>query len=266
MTPRSTTWQPVPILMYHAVEDETREPKYKHFYVTRAEFEWQMRALSRGGYTPIGFGQLARARIDGVLPARPVILTFDDGYENLVTNVYPMLRDLAWSYTVFLVSERIGRTNEWVVPEGYEATPLLSWPQIREMSAHSLVDFQPHTATHPRLDSLDDSALRRELRDSRDSLAQNLQKEMDVLCYPYGSHNDRVVDAARETGYKMAVTTDFGRVRRDDDPLRLPRISVYHVPPVSLTYGIGTLNFDWRLRTRRDNRPLPPARVGDVFK
>jgi peptidoglycan/xylan/chitin deacetylase (PgdA/CDA1 family) len=260
MTTKSpkSAWTPVPILMYHAVENEPRAPKYKHFYVTRSEFAWQMRALKRSGYTPITFNQLAEAMAGtSALPYRPVLLTFDDGYENLIDNVYPLMKELDWPYTVFLVSERIGRTNEWVVPEGYEATPLLSWDQIKAMAVDSKVDYQPHTATHPKLDQIDAASLRRELRDCRDSLAQNLQHEMNVLCYPYGNHNDAVVDAAREAGYTMAVTTNFGRVRRGDDPLRLPRISVYHVPPVSLTYGIGTLNFDWRLRTRKDTRPEP---------
>ena len=243
--------------MYHAVEDENRAPRYKHFYVTASEFAWQMRYLQRGGYTPIDFAQLAQAMVDGILPARPVILTFDDGYENLITNAYPLLAELNWPYTVFLVADRIGATNEWVTPEGYEATRLLDWPHIHEMAAGSTVDFQPHTSTHPHLSSLSREALRRELVDSRDLLSQNLGKQMNVICYPYGDHNDAVVDAARDAGYTLGVTTNFGRVRTDDDPMRLPRISVYHVPPVSLTYGIGSLNFDWRVRTRKDNRPLP---------
>jgi len=259
-------WTPVPILMYHAVEDETRDPKYKHFYVTASLFEWQMRYLQRSGYTPIHFAQLAQAMVDGVLPARPVILTFDDGYENLMTNVYPLLGELNWPYTVFLVSDRIGATSEWVTPEGYDASRLLAWHHIHEMAANSRVDFQPHTSTHPRLSSLAREALRRELVDSRDLLSQNLGKEMNVICYPYGDHNDAVVNAARDAGYTMGVTTDFGRVRAVDDPLTLPRISVYHVPPVSLTYGIGTLNFDWRVRTRKDNRPLPTAALTPAFR
>jgi hypothetical protein len=78
---------------------------------------------------------------------------------------------------------------------------------------------------------------------------------MRTLCYPYGSHDDTVCRLAAEAGYTTAVTTEFGRARLGDDPLRLPRISVYHVPPVSLTYGIGPLNFKWRLETRKDTRP-----------
>lgn len=253
----TSTWPPVPILMYHGVEDAPRAPKYKHVYVTRSEFAWQMQALKRGGYTPIGFSDLDRARQTGQLPPRPVILTFDDGYANLLSNAYPLLAEFDWPYTVFLVSERIGNVNAWDVAIGYDPAPLLSWDQIKIMAANSRVEFHPHTQTHPRLAELDAAALRRELRDCRDSLARNLGTEMNVLCYPYGNYNDAVVDAAIEAGYTMAVTTQFGRVRRNDDPMRLPRISVHHVPPLSLAYGIGTLNFDWRVRTRKDTRPEP---------
>ncbi|MEO7718068.1 MAG: polysaccharide deacetylase family protein [Capsulimonas sp.] len=251
-------WPPVPILMYHAVEDAARAPEYKHFYVTRSEFAGQMRMLRRGGYTPITFPMLADAMAgDAALPAKPVLLTFDDGYANLLTNVHPLLRKMNFPYTVFLVSERIGKTNDWVIAEGYEATPLLDWTQIHEMNEWDGVSFQAHTATHPHLNRIAPDQLRHEIYNSKQQLEQQLQHPMDVLCYPYGHLSDEVVDETRAAGYAMAVTTDFGRVRQNDDLLRLPRISVYHVPFLSLTYGIGPLNFDWRLRTRKDGRTVP---------
>ena len=251
-------WSPVPILMYHAVEDVPRPPQYKHFYVTRREFAGQMRMLKRGDYTPITFAALADAIAGGSpLPAKPVLLTFDDGYENLLTNAHPILRGLGFPYTVFLVSERIGKTNDWVIDEGYEATPLLDWTQIREMAAWDGVSFQAHTATHPHLNRITLEQLRYEISASKQQMEQQLQRPMDILCYPYGHWSDEVVEETRAAGYKMAVTTGFGRVRRDDDPLRLPRVSVYHVPFLSLTYGVGPWNFDWRLRTRKDGRTAP---------
>ncbi len=241
--------------MYHAVEDAARPPKYKHFYVLAAEFAGQMRMLKRAGYTPITFGTLAAARA-GVetLPSKPVLLTFDDGYANLKTNVHPLLRDLGFPYTVFLVSERIGKTNDWVVPEGYEPTPLLNWAEIEEMQADGSAVFEAHTATHPKLAKIKPGDARREMAVSKDALEQRLQKPIMTLCYPYGSVNDAVQDMAGELGYTQAVTTEFGRVRTNDSALRLPRISVYHVPPFSLTYGIGPLNFRWRLASRKDAR------------
>ena len=247
---------PVPILMYHAVEDAPRPPEYKHFYVLAAEFAGQMRMLKRAGYSPITFGALAAARAGtGILPPRPVLLTFDDGYANLRTNVHPLLRELGFVYTVFLVSEKIGKTNDWVAAEGFTPTPLLGWEEIKRMQAEGGVEFEGHTATHPRLAGLAPANLRRELGASKDILEQTLQKTVETLCYPYGSVSDGARDMAAELGYRQAVTTEFGRARPADDPLRLPRISVYHVPPLSLTYGIGPLNFRWRLESRKDTRP-----------
>ncbi len=258
-TPLNTqnpTWRPVPILMYHAVEAAPRPPQYKHFYVTAKEFAGQMRMLHRAGYTALTFEALARAMAGTEpLPARPVLLTFDDGYANLLPHVHPLLRELGMSYTVFLVSEKVGGTNDWVAVDGYEPTPLLSWEEIGRMQADGGVEFQAHTATHRHLNRLSEAEARREMARCKDALEQRLGTPMTTLCYPYGGHDEATTRLARECGYTMAVTTEFGRARPGDDPMRLPRISVYHVPPVSLTYGIGSLNFRWRLETRKDTRP-----------
>lgn len=249
-------WPPVPILMYHAVEDAPRPPKYKHFYVTAREFAGQMQMLKSSGHTPITFGALAAARAgEAPLPPKPVLLTFDDGYLNLKTNVHPLLRSLGFPYTVFLVSELVGKTNAWVAAEGYEPTPLLDWPDILAMQAEGGVEFEGHTLTHPHLADLADADVRREIGASKTALEQKLGKALTTLCYPYGSVTSRVAEMTGEAGYTQAVTTEFGRARHSDNPLRLPRISVYHTPYLSLTYGIGPLNFRWRLQTRKDTRP-----------
>ncbi len=252
----TTPWTPVPILMYHAVEAAPRPPRYKHFYVLADEFARQMRALRRAGYTALLFDDLrAMMRGERPLPPRPVLLTFDDGYANLWDNVRPLLRDLGMPYTVFLVSGKVGKTNDWVAAEGYEPTALLTWAQIRQMQADGGVSFQAHTVSHPHLVRLPLMEARREMADCRAMLEQELRSPVDVLCYPYGSVDDAVAGSAQELGYAMAVTTQTGRVRRADDPLRLPRLSVYHVPPLSLTYGVGILNFWWRVKTWKDKRP-----------
>ena len=244
--------------MYHAVEDVPRPPQYKHFYVLASEFAGQMQWLKRAGYTPITFDMLHKTQSgQSVLPEKPILLTFDDGYTNLLTNVHPLLRSLGFAYTVFLVPDQIGKTNAWVAPEGYEPTPLLNWEEIREMQRDKNVSFQPHTLTHPHLAQMPLPNAKAEMYQSREILEQSLQEPMTVLCYPYGNYNDEVVEAALDVGYQMAVTTEFGRVRAEDDLMRLPRISVYHVPPFSLTYGVGSLNFQWRVKSRKDSRPAP---------
>jgi len=257
---QTPAWTPVPILMYHSVESQARPPEYNYFHVRAKELRRQMGGLKRAGYTPMTFDALAEAMAGACpLPRRPVLLTFDDGYADLWDNVHPLLRALGFPYTVFLVSEKVGKTSDWVVDQGYEPAPLLGWDRIRWMQRDGGVDFQPHTATHPRLTTLPAAEARREMSASKDRLEQALRRPMRVLCYPYGDVNDTVAGAARELGYSMAVTTQAGRVRLGDDPLRLPRLSVYHVPPLSLRHGVGLLNFWWRVRASKDRRPPPPA-------
>ena len=250
-----TDWKNVPILMYHAVEEATYPRPYKHTYVTKVEFEWQMRSLKKRGYNPISFETLLAAQAGtAVLPPKPLILTFDDGYDDLYRNAFPVLTEMGFPYTVFLVSGLIGKENEWVVPEGMTTFPLLDWNRIKEMRATGLASFQPHTETHPRLGDLPLAEAHRQMLISRDVLQQELGEAMDVFCYPYGSLSDGVVDSAREIGYKCAVTTQFGRVRESDDPFRLPRVSIYHIPPFSFDYGPAGLNYWWRIETRKDTR------------
>lgn len=257
-------WTPVPILMYHSVEHTLRPPEHRYFYVLVRELRRQMRGLKRAGYTPITFDALGEA-LAGTrpLPPRPVVLTFDDGYADLWANVHPLLLELKFPYTVFLVSDKVGTTNDWVAALGHPQSPLLGWDRIRQMQDDGFVDFQAHTATHPHLTDLPLAQARQEMAASKDRLEQVFQRPMRVLCYPYGDVNDAVADAARDLGYAMAVTTQTGRVRWGDDPWQLPRISVYHVPPFSMRYGIGTLNFWWRVRRSRDRRPPPlPVTAG----
>ena len=254
MTP--SAWTPVPVLMYHAVEDVVRPPAYKHFYVTAKEFRRQMRELKARGYEAITLDRLHDAQngIGAPLPRKPIVLTFDDGYENVLTNAHPILTEMNWPYTVYLVTDRIGGRNEWVIPEGFEATPLLSLAQIAEMRAYAGVAFEAHTATHPKLAEIAPDAARREISDGKSRLEQLLQKPLRHFCYPYGSYNHAVVEAVRNAGFVTATTTNFGRARQSDDPLLLPRVSIYHVPPFSLDYGPGALNFRWRVETRKDKR------------
>ncbi|WP_394792996.1 polysaccharide deacetylase family protein [Armatimonas sp.] len=252
MSPR-----PIPILMYHAVESAVRPDKYKHFYVTAKEFARQLKELKSRGFEAITLDQLVAGRAGGPLPAKPIVLTFDDGYQNVLSNAHPMLTEVGWPYTIYLVSERIGSRNTWVEPEGYEATALLSESEISQLAASPLVTFGTHTATHPKLDQLPSDTAREEIVRGKQQLEEKLQRPVHHFCYPYGHFNDSVVALVREAGFVTATTTQHGRVlATGENLLCLPRVSIYHVPPFSLTYGPGALNFRWRVENRKDKRPF----------
>jgi peptidoglycan/xylan/chitin deacetylase (PgdA/CDA1 family) len=252
-------FSPVNILMYHDVELHPRGPEYNHFYVLASEFEWQMRQLLGAGYRPVTLAQVGDA-ISGLsiasLPEKSFVVTFDDGYRNLLQFVYPLMMELSIPYTVFPVTDRIGECSEWVVPEGLNPSPLLTWQELDSMRQWSGVSVQSHTCTHVRLETLTDKDAEIEMRRCKDVLQQRFGAEVDHICYPYGSVNARIADLAEEIGYKLGVTTEFGRARAEDKPLLLPRVSIYHVPSLSWKYGIRPANFWWRIRLRRDRRPL----------
>jgi peptidoglycan/xylan/chitin deacetylase (PgdA/CDA1 family) len=243
--------------MYHSVVGATPASLSKHVYVTAEEFRGQMRALKRRSYTPVTFTQLHAAHTGGAaLPGKPVVLTFDDGYDGLFDGAHPVLTEMGFPYTVFLVSSLVGKSNEWDQAIGYPELKLLSWQKIRQMQAGGLATFEAHTSTHPHLDRLSVRDCRREVAQCKDDLEQGLGRRLSVFCYPYGDFNEKVEEIVAECGFECAVTTSFGRVRASDSLLRLPRISIYHVPPISITYGIGSLNFWWRVESNEDKRPF----------
>jgi peptidoglycan/xylan/chitin deacetylase (PgdA/CDA1 family) len=214
-----------------------------------------MRALKKAGYTPITFDQLG-AGINGKLPLpeKPILITFDDGYKNVLKFAHPILSKLQMRYTVFVVTGKIGQANDWVVPEGFEPSALMDWDEIREIRASGLADIQPHTISHRRLSRMSKAELAEELTVSKAKVEQVFQTPTHTICYPYGDHSAAVIEEAKEAGFTYGVTTDFGRVRKEDGLLSLPRISIHHVPYLSLEYGISTMNYWWKIKSRVDRR------------
>jgi peptidoglycan/xylan/chitin deacetylase (PgdA/CDA1 family) len=242
--------------MYHAVLKSVDPALSEKLYVTEEEFSRQMNALKNAGYSAVTFAQLFSA-FDGIesLPAKPFLVTFDDGYDGVYQFARPVLERLKMPYTVFLVTDLVGKTNEWDASKGFPSLRLMDWNQIEEMDRAGDASFEPHTLTHARLSEVPAAEAKRQVCQSRAAIEQRLGKRSHVFCYPYGAQSDSVVQITKDAGYDFAVTTDFGRVRRDEFGLKLPRVAVHHVPPISLTYGIAGPNFWWRIKSRIDKRP-----------
>ena len=225
----------------------------------------KLRMLKRAGYTPITFRQMADARAGtSSLPPKPVLLTFDDGYTNLKTNVHPLLGEMGLPlHGVFWCRSVSAKLTTGSPRKGYTPTPLLSWADIAEMQREPSRLVLKRTR-QPTL-SCPSSVLptpRREMSASKDALrAAPANPQFPCCATPTAMPAAASRDIAAEIGYTQAVTTEFGRTRLSDPPLLLPRISVYHVPPLSLTYGVGSWNFRWRLESRKDTRPLTPTWV-----
>ncbi len=162
--------------------------------------------------------------LQGNLPRKHVLLTFDDGYDDLYEHLLPLVIQHRYSPVIYLVADRIGASNVWDQAKGLRARNLLTLNQIREMQKHG-AEFGSHTLTHPWLPDLSDLDLQREVRDSKTKLEDLLGVEVSSFAYPSGGVNSRVRDAVSDAGYKAAFTIHAG-MNRSNDPLLQNRADI----------------------------------------
>ncbi len=180
----------IPVLSYHCINDKINGSIDMH--VSPKAFEKQIKDIIDRGYTPITFADLKNNKtID-----KPIIITFDDGYEDNYYNAYPILKKYGVRATIFLVTDFIGKPN------------CLSLSQITQMK--DLIDFQSHTMSHRRLTELGSRELEYELSQSRIKLEALLNKKIDVIAYPYGSYNRNVIARVKKY-YSFGVSFTFGK-------------------------------------------------------
>jgi peptidoglycan/xylan/chitin deacetylase (PgdA/CDA1 family) len=205
--------RPVPILMYHEVRRPYADSPYPGLYVPRAEFAAQMAWLDDHGYTAVTLDHVWAAwHGRAVLPRRPIVLSFDDGYRSHYTTVLPILRAHGWSGVLNL---DLSNLDKWwgINPRQVRALVAAGW----ELGAHSL--------THADLTGLSGAALRREIAGSRVEIRRRFQLPASFFCYPAGRYDGEVVEAVRAAGYVGATTTEFGLGRRSE-PFTLDRVRV----------------------------------------
>ncbi|HEU5456991.1 MAG TPA: polysaccharide deacetylase family protein [Terracidiphilus sp.] len=224
-------------LMFHTL-CKPQTPVESTYYLAPDRFRLLMRRFVDSGYSTATSEQWMRDD----LPRKHALLTFDDGYEDLFTELLPWLRQHGFTALVFLVADAIGGTNFWDERRGLRTRQLLTLAQIREMH-RSGVEFSSHSLTHPWLPGLADEALEREVSGSKHKLEDLLGMEVSAFAYPYGGVDRRVRAAVARAGYKLAFTTLPG-VNRWNDPLCQKRADIHNQTTPSefrlhLYYGMG---------------------------
>ena len=194
----------VPVLMYHAVGDEIWG--YSDLFVSAASMEEQLQYLQENGYEAIWFSDLAH--IEDY--EKPVILTFDDGYDDNYTVLYPLLEKYQTKATIFVIGNAMGSTHK------------MTQEQVYEMAASGLVSIQSHTYTHGNLSAMDEPALRQEMERSNAALAAATGQIPYVLCYPEGKYSYLTMDVAKDY-YTFALRMDGWTYQTGTDPYQVPR-------------------------------------------
>ncbi|MGW7241948.1 polysaccharide deacetylase family protein [Streptomyces sp. NPDC054804] len=212
---------PVPILMYHSVATAPNEAT-RALSVAPEAFAEQMALIGDLGLTPVDTAGLAAGwRAGGPLPDRPVLITFDDGYEGVHRHALPVLAKHGFASTLFVSTGWI--RGAYDTGGGLDA--MLDWDQVREL-ADAGCEIGGHSHTHPQLDQLADDRLREELVRCREIVAEQLGTEPASFAYPYGYSSRRVRQAVRDTGYAQALAVENGLARRRQGPYALRRVTV----------------------------------------
>ena len=204
----------VPVLMYHAVGDDCWGEE--HLFVRPAELEQQLQYLSENGYETIFFEDLSHLE----RYEKPVILTFDDGYDDNYTLLLPLLQKYGMKATIFMIADDIGKPHK------------LTQPRLRALAQSGLVSIQSHGWSHQNMADMGWAELVYELLRSRRTLSAACGRSVTAVSYPNGRCSERTCTAAGWF-YAYGVRTYDGSYLTGTDLLRIPRIPIPRGLPLS---------------------------------
>ncbi|MDM0024375.1 poly-beta-1,6-N-acetyl-D-glucosamine N-deacetylase PgaB [Variovorax saccharolyticus] len=221
-------------------------------------FDW----LRGSGWSAVSLDDIARAgRGEKALPAKAVLITFDDGYRSLYTRVYPLALAYGYPIVAALVGSWMEPPAGSMVRYGAQSLPrerFITWEQAREMQRSGLIEFALHSqALHaevvgnPQGNTMPAAVTRRytpgtgyqseadfaaavraDLARGRATLQRELGGPPRALVWPYGRYNAIGTQAARDLGFDFALVLDQGP-SRSDRPFRLARFLPTYDPPLA---------------------------------
>jgi peptidoglycan/xylan/chitin deacetylase (PgdA/CDA1 family) len=233
---------PVPILMYHSVSDAPTAST-RALSVRPAMFAAQLRYLRHQGFSGLTFGELCQRRRDGQpLPANPIVLTFDDGYADLIEEALPIMIRQGFPATLFVTTGWLRGSARYTA--GNPPDRMLSWGQVAELSLAG-VEIGAHSHSHPQLDQISEPRLRVELASSGRLLEDRLGRPVRSLAYPYGYASKRVRAVAREIGYLQAAVVANAVAASACDPFGVPRLTVRRSTSLAVFARVANQQWIW---------------------
>ncbi len=210
------TW--VPILMYHYIRSmpaNSPDVVGRDLSVSPQRFQEQMEWLAKNGYQSISLDQLyERIKNNRPIPARSVVLTFDDGYEDFYTEAWPVLKRYRYTATAYIINHKVGT-------RGYT-----SWSQIRQLSAAGIT-IGAHTLDHVDLAIVDKQAAHGQIVESKRGLEAAIGVPVNHFAYPAGRYNRDTARLVEGAGFLTAVSTNYGMRHTAGQLFLLERIRVH---------------------------------------
>lgn len=221
----------IPVLMYHKIPDAPLPTKHQ-IYVTKDNFAKHLAYFKKRQLTPITFldylkyasGELPLA----AFPARPIILTFDDGYLDNYTNLLPLMQQYGYRGVLYLLGDAEVRYNRWDLDaDPTEPRADIMSPEQKRAFVAAGWEIGAHTQSHPRLSTLPLPAAAAEIVQSKAALETAFQTEIATFAYPYGDLSDEVKNAVRAAGFALGVATDTGGLTIEADRMQVFRVNMF---------------------------------------
>lgn len=217
----------IPILMYHQVVEKEIQSPHK-IYITAENFEKHLVYLTDAGFKSLTFEDLYQFKIGkkslSTFPKKPIILTFDDGYENNLTLAIPLLKKYNLK-AVFYLLANIHETNSWDKNSGAPCLPLMTKEQ-RQILAKDM-EIGSHGFDHKKLSQMTDTEAFAEIKNSKVSLEKEFSRPIYSYAYTYGDRHPNSSLYSELAGYKYAVNTTTGGFHHEEDPFSLFRVSIF---------------------------------------
>lgn len=199
----------IPALMYHSISTIPGNPLGVPVKQFREEMEW----LRRQNYHSVSLEEFYRALVSkSQIPDKPVLITFDDGYEDNYTEAWPILKQNGFRAAFFIITDSVG-------------PGMMTWPQLNELVRQGN-SIGSHTVHHLDLATLSYKQQESELLTSKEALESHLGIRIEALCFPSGRYNDTTLKLMPKAGYLLGFTTKPGRVHWKDDVLTLKRLRI----------------------------------------
>lgn len=206
----------LPILNFHHIGEAPRNStlESRTWYVSIESFISYLDSIESEGFETIFLRELLQATEGELeLPEKPIVITFDDAHIDVYENAWPILKERGFKFTINVMT-------------GVRGEHYFNADIIKELDESGLVEFGSHTHYHEYLTRVDISDATIELEKSKEYLENLLDKEINIIAYPFGLYNDEIVKAAEDLGYRTGLTIDWGNVQDIEDAMRLKRYNI----------------------------------------
>jgi peptidoglycan/xylan/chitin deacetylase (PgdA/CDA1 family) len=220
----------IPVLLYHDISDEYRDP----YTISPSLFAAQMEWLHDSGFRAISVRDIVRPPGNG----KAVVLTFDDGYASYMEYAFPLFREYGFHSTIDVIGSLAGK----FLHEGGNR-PMLAWDEYRHLLKSGRVDigchsYNLHSAVHKGVLGVSGETLRQDLRTFREVLRRETGESTEILAWPYGLYDAERISIARKEGFRYLLTSREASFKVSGDVGEIPRRNVDNLYDIT-SFRIG---------------------------